>query len=407
MNKHGAGFPSLFLSCLFLLAGLGQPSLSAEELWSSSGFFVDMPEGFSLVDGDGASRFAFQSPDGGMDFYILRYEAARHPSAESLAAESLKKLGSSGEREAFRYEGRDAVFAELRFSLNGEKQSGYGIFIKGRAAPGSGGQSRGSLGGQSPAAPAAEPSFALLAWTTEADFEAYADFILSCLDSFSIDRAAKRSPGPLSQYLLPWPATRAETRSFSFGGQSLTVPWSPEEASQVADTAFREMKVLEAYGDEPELWQAAWARCYRMIYRESARRLDQISLEIGRLLPEDPTSAARSMLQWVQGWTYDRGKAELDFIDPLTAVVEGRGDCDSRALVMAIVLERQGIDSLLMLSREYSHAMAAVDVPGGGQRFPWADREWLVAETTDKVGIGLIAKKQADWKKWIGVEFGD
>ena len=29
-----------------------------------------------------------------------------------------------------------------------------------------------------------------------------------------------------------------------------------------------------------------------------------------------------------------------------------------------------------------------------------------VAETTAKVGLGMIAANQADWKKWIGVDLG-
>ncbi len=74
---------------------------------------------------------------------------------------------------------------------------------------------------------------------------------------------------------------------------------------------------------------------------------------------------------------------------------------------MAIVLEGLGIDCVLMLSREYSHAMLAVDVPGGGQRFPFNGREYLVAETTAKVGLGMIDAEQADFTKWLGVDLGN
>jgi len=215
-----------------------------------------------------------------------------------------------------------------------------------------------------------------------------------------------RSPGPLSQYILPWPATRNETRKVEFGGESFELPFSSDESEHVAGTAGREFRVLEAYGETEDLWKAAWARCYRMIFRESARRLDRLTLEIARLLPDDPTEAARRMLAWVQGFTYVRDTEGIDFVEPLVAAYEARGDCDSRAVVMAAVLERLGVDSILMLSRDYSHAMAAFDVPGGGQRFPFGGKEWLVAETTAKVGIGLVAAKQSDWKKWLGVDLG-
>ena len=402
--------------CLFALIACLAPwarNLAAEELWSESGFYLDLPEGYALSGGDGKTRFAFVDPAGGMEFDILLYEQGRFKGAEALAAESLGKLGSKGEREGFAYEGREAVFAELSFSLGGAAKRGYAVFIAGRPpARGGAGNPGGAGGGASgaqagPAAkPPAEPHVALLAYSDQARFEAYADLVLSCLDSFSADRAARRAPGPLSQYLLPASAP-TETKPLAFGGASLELPWDQAGADQCLSTAAREFRVLEAYGGTEDLWKAAWARCYRMVYRESARRLDRVAAELDRLLPDDPTDAARKLLEWVQGFRYERDQAGIDFVDPLTAAFEGRGDCDSRAMVMAIILERRGVDALLMLSRDYSHAMAAVDVPGGGQRFPFAGRDWLVAETTAKVGLGMIAADQADWKKWLGVEFGE
>ncbi len=97
----------------------------------------------------------------------------------------------------------------------------------------------------------------------------------------------------------------------------------------------------------------------------------------------------------------------INSYSPLTAAFERRGDCDSRAMVMAIILERMGIDCVLMISREYSHAMLAVDVPGGGQRFPYNGKAYLVAETTAKVGIGKIDSSQTDLSKWLAVDLGN
>lgn len=412
---------ALGLLALLALAPPLPARLAGEELWSASGFFVDLPEGFRLKEGDGKSRFSFEDPAGGLEFDILAYDPGRFASAEAFANDSLVRIGSNGEREAFVYERRNAVFAELAFSLGGARKRGYAIFIEAARPPAApaaqqaparpatpdftappGAAPQGATG-----APAAEKHVALLAFCDEARFEAYADFILSSLDCFSADRAARRSPGPLSQYLLPWPAAREETRKIVFGGESLVLPFSTEEAEQCAGVAGREFRVLEAYGGTEDLWKAAWARCYRMIYRESARRLDRLALELDRRLPEDPTEAARRLLAWVQEWKYERDLEGIDFVDPFSAAHEARGDCDSRAMVMAIVLERRGVDAILMLSRDYSHAMAGVDVPGGGQRFAFGGKNWLVAETTAKVGIGMIAADQSDWKKWLGVSFGD
>ena len=46
-------------------------------------------------------------------------------------------------------------------------------------------------------------------------------------------------------------------------------------------------------------------------------------------------------------------------------------------------------------------------VVGDPLRFTVNGREYLVAETTAKVGIGLIDAGQADFSKWLGVDVGN
>jgi hypothetical protein len=48
--------------------------------------------------------------------------------------------------------------------------------------------------------------------------------------------------------------------------------------------------------------------------------------------------------------------------------------------------------------------MAALDLAGGGARFPFADKNWLVAELTAQVNLGMIAQNMADPNQWIGID---
>jgi hypothetical protein len=372
-------------AAILLLAAV--QGLGAELLKSKLGFYVEMPAGFSLVQGDGESRLAYKDPTGMMEYDLFAYEKGRFSGVDALAATSLQKLGSKGDTSRFSYQSRNAALSALDFALNGSEMLGFAIFIEGAGS---------------------EPDFALLAFAGADDFEGYADFILSCLDSFSIDAAALRAPGPLSQFSLAWPCDRTETREAALpGGGAASLPWSTAEASQEADTRLREYKVLTAYADEPELSLEAWARFYRMVYRESAARLDRFVLEASkRLPPNDPTEQAREVLAWTQEWTYDRRADGTDLVPPLAAAYGRSGDCDARALVAAIILERLGIDAILMVSKEYSHALLGVDVPGGGQRFKFGGKDYLVGETTAKVGLGMIAQDQADFSKWMGIPLG-
>jgi len=373
-----------------VLLGLGAALLSpaaAEELTGEEGIVIDMPSGFAPGEGDDKTRFSYFSPDGEIELDILTQKPGEYPTAEDMAARILDKLDSQGQSASFVYEGRGAVLAELSFTMDTTPRRGYALFIA-EAGSGSG--------------------YALLAHAQASRFDSAADLIMSCLDAFSIDRPARRSPGPVSQFLLPWPAPRPERKTAMLPGGRVELAWSSEEAEQELYTVRREYRILETYLESKTFWKDAWARFYRMVYRESAGRLDGFTEAFARTLPRaDSTESARRVLAWVQGFVFERDLSGLDFVPPLVAAFERRGDCDSRALVMAMILERLGIDCVLMLSREYSHAMLAVDLPGGGQRFPFEGREYLVAETTAGVGLGMIDSSQADFSKWLGVDPGE
>jgi hypothetical protein len=77
---------------------------------------------------------------------------------------------------------------------------------------------------------------------------------------------------------------------------------------------------LTTYLADSTHWQDAWARFYRMAYRESAGRLDDFTQAFVRTLPgADPTESARRVLGWVQGFVFERDLSGLDFVPPLVA----------------------------------------------------------------------------------------
>jgi hypothetical protein len=366
----------------------------ARELVSGTGAVFDLPSGFTPGEGDGKTRFSFFDPDKGMELDIQIFEPGRYGSVGPMAADLLGQIGSKGDTSSFLYQGRGAVIANLNFTANGGPRKGYAVFI----AP--------TVAASATAVP--ESSYALVATAETSRFDSYSELIVSCLDAFSIDRAARRFPGPVSQFLLPLPVAHTETKAVQLPAGSVTLPWSTKEAQDELSVAQREFHVLTMYLKSETLWVDAWARYYRMVYKESAAQLDDLTQSFADSLPvNDPTESARRVLAWVQGFHYERDFSGIDFVPPLTAAFERRGDCDSRAMVMAVILERLGIDCVLMVSREFSHAMLAVDVPGGGQRFRFNGKAYLVAETTARVGIGMIDSSQADFSKWLGVDLGE
>ncbi len=115
-------------------------------------------------------------------------------------------------------------------------------------------------------------------------------------------------------------------------------------------------------------------------------------------------------LSWVQTFNYERAatKNESDFTS-LPASLCGKGsDCDSRSMLVSALLNYTGIDTAILISREYSHAVVVTDIPAPGQTFTMENgREYIFGETTSKVTWGMIAQDHADRKKWIPVTFNE
>lgn len=414
-----------------------------DEYYSDRGFSVDVPEGFEYLDGDGQSKFSFGSPDGSVRLDILVYPPNRFDGARAGAADTAKRLSGKGDFAVFDYAGRSAAFGELAFGSGSGAQRGYGLFVDDAASP-LGGVSAPLGASTKVGVPEAERRYDLivLAYAPASSFEGYRDVVASAMDGFSLNVEARASPGPLGLAArAALGAPRLQPATIRFGAASIRSEWQPLEAAASQALVEREYRVLSAYASSPELIDAAIARFYRMVFRDAAPALDRLALQLSAAwetgawdgkprapspaaldsgaasapptaldgarfgAPADPRGYAAALLGWVQGFRYERDPKGSDVVNPISAAFEARGDCDSRALVMAILLRRENIRSILMISLVHEHALAAVDAPGPGARYPFRGQQWLVAETTAKVGIGLIDAAQADPSGWIGVEF--
>jgi len=159
-----------------------------------------------------------------------------------------------------------------------------------------------------------------------------------------------------------------------------------------------------------ELAADAWTRYYKLIYRDNYSRLKRISRIVDSEIADDfeslsPLDKSSLLLKWIQGFDYVRTGTLSDLMGPIDTVFKEAGDCDSRALLYTMLLEYNGIDSILMVSSEYSHSLTGVAVKGKGAHFNFSGVNYLIAETTANVSIGLIDSTMADPSKWMGIKF--
>ena len=379
----------------FSLLFFSLTNLFAEKITDRDfGFSLDIPEGFEIADytQDGMS-YVFSHPNIPVTLIMKITEESHSQSASEVLKKTLNKLSAKGSTDSFEWNGTSCGISSFTMTLD-DNYFGWSV-----------------------AAPVKIKGYyvVLLCYAPESK-KSCEQFIISTVNSLCIDSEYLNSPGIVTSYAFPPEGRKAI--SLQIGGKQIksSLDKSDEEAAKfVVDLEYA---VLNLYANH-KLWKEAWQRYYRMIYRDNAGRLQQTASDIYKALYPDlkksaPQDAdikyAQALLSWVQGFGYERSKSknESDFTS-LPAAISGKGnDCDSRSMLIAALLNYTGLDTAILISREYSHAMVVTDIPAPGQTFTMEDgREYLMGETTAKVTWGMIAQNQADRTKWLCVSFDE
>ena len=372
-----------FVFVLFLRLAL---PLCAGQLYAPAwGFRLDLPEGYEYIEGDGKSRYSFQGPQGAR-FEIRVYDGGLGGPAgvRETAADIGRRLGNQGEASFFEYRDKAAALIALNFSGS----TGWGLCVE---------LARTKADGAPPL---------LLALSYAPAASAGMDvYHLSALDSIVPSAAEQRYPGPVTEFAFP----RGDRKTIALANTGLSAVFQEHDAEAAQALVDREFALLRNYL-VLENWREAWSRFYRAIYRDSWARVADALFQLERNwnttrdgLTE--RTLAEQALAFVQGFTYERDRMGSDFVNLVSAVTEGRGDCDSRAMLWALTLAQANIPAAIMVSREYSHAMGLADLPGAGARFEAGGTQWLVAETTAPVKLGLIGKDISTVESWLGILF--
>ena len=377
---------------LFIIFAITSYSFSEQITDRDFGFSLDIPEGFEIADytEDGMS-YVFSHPNIPVTLVMKLTEEKNAKSAAEVLNKNLKKLNASGETDSFKWNGTVCGISYFSMSLD-DNYSGWAV-----------------------SAPVKIQDYyvILLCYAPESK-KGCEQFIISTINSLSINNEYLNTPGIITSYAFP--PEGSESVLLQIGGKEIktSLDKSDEEAAKfVIDLEY---SVLKLYANH-KMWKEAWQRYYRMIYRDNAGRLqqtakniyDSIYPELKKSKPQDADiKYAQALLSWVQTFGYERAqsKIESDFTS-LPASIKGKGsDCDSRSMLVSVLLNYTGIDTAMLISREYSHAVVVTDIPAPGQTFTMENgREYLFGETTARVTWGMLAQDQADRTKWIPVTF--
>ena len=232
-------------------------------------------------------------------------------------------------------------------------------------------------------------------------------FMVSTIDSLSIDQGSLYEAGIMTAYAYPVTSKKTPV-TLTIDGKTIKTELDANDSEASNFVIDREYSVLTLY-TQSNLWKEAWLRYYRMIFRDSYQRMRRPAFDIYNVLAPscaDETDLAQKLLTWTQSFTYDHetDSTKSDFTS-LPDVLRNKGnDCDSRSMLLAILLQNMNVDSIFFISAEYSHAIAGIVSTHPGQTISVGNKKYLPGETTAKgLTWGKISQDMADYSKWFAV----
>lgn len=387
LSKFSFIFVFLLLSSIF--------SLNAESISDKDfKFSLDIPEGFQIdsYTEDGMS-YIFSHPNIPVTLVLRIYNNLDKTDSSSVLKNTLSKLSAKSDIDSFYWSKKTCAISSFSMTID-QNYKGWAI-----CAP--------SL---------IEGSYINLMCYAPSDKEAACEqFIMSTLNGLCINPDYYYVPGIITSYAFP---SQGKTQN-KVTINNKTIISQIDKADIEASNFVIELEysVLKLYAKHA-LWKEAWQRYYKMIYRDAFGRLEDFSEKTFEALyplaeKENPSNPdityAQYLLSWVQTFNYQRAGNinDSDFTSPLAAICGQGNDCDSRSMLLSILLNSIDVESILLFSIDYSHAMAATNIKAPGQTYKLEEnqKEYIFGETTDNVTWGMIVQDQSDRSKWIPVTF--
>ncbi len=156
---------------------------------------------------------------------------------------------------------------------------------------------------------------------------------------------------------------------------------------RIGEMSFEELGLdprFEYRGPEIQA-QYVWARIYQIVYEKSFPQLKTIAEGFNEVFKNENMSDQDRLLfvvSFVQNIKYDRPGGTLDLLSPLATLAKMFGDCDTKAILLYVLLERMGIDCAMMWSQKYKHAMLGVKISTSGNYKTFNGKKYYFLETT-------------------------
>lgn len=370
----------IILLCLLITFSL---FISLAEIVSVPGynFSINPLEGWKLQPYESDSTLSWFSDVDNIALSVTSWTGSEFTDIKKMFDELTVGFKAYGDCVLFTFLGFEGAIGEVGFEVGGRDNKGWMIFLNGE-----------------------DFDYYLSAFTLIENYEKSYSEIQSVLDSFSPGESGELNPGPISAFLNQSPSRTLKKYTVDFFDHPLTISISDYDFTTAQSIIEREADIMLNYSNKPKLFYNAWKRYYQIIFRDNYSRLDPLFKSLYPYFSGNKYSdyeLVEILMFWIQGYTYQR-KLEWnsDLLNPLEASINKIGDCDTRSLILGILLHKFHVESILLASEKVKHAILAVNCPGDGYKYTYQDEEYLTLELTSKALIGEIKESIRDPELW-------
>ncbi len=200
---------------------------------------------------------------------------------------------------------------------------------------------------------------------------------------------------------------RLKKREFqiSFNLLEKDVTEAMDYIDQLADMSYKDLGLERYYNDPLTEARVVWAEIYRRVFFNSSPKMKAVLEGFNKIFIAenfDVRDKIYFVITFVQNIKYDRPGGTLDLFPPLGTLAYRFGDCDSKAMLLYVILEKMGVDCAMLWSYNYKHAMLGIKVNGRGNSLIANGKKYFFLETTyPNWEVGEIPPEFNNVKFWF------
>jgi hypothetical protein len=174
---------------------------------------------------------------------------------------------------------------------------------------------------------------------------------------------------------------------------------------ELASMKYTDLGLPNSYPDPVTEARVVWAEVYKRVYNFSVPQMRVVLEGLNKIFEQEKFGAKDRVIfiiTFIQNIPYERPGGLLDLFPPLGTLAYRYGDCDSKALLLYVLLEKIGIDCAMLWSYNYKHAMLGIHLSARGDFLTANGKKYYFLETTyPNWNIGDIPPEFNNTRFWF------